>query len=102
MLSDEDVETKVMAEKGRVAAGALVDLPSLAILDRGRLVGLWEYDPETESIAWMSFIKPNAELKAAIKRTEEFVRSDLGDVRSFSLDSPKSRAPRIKALRNRD
>jgi hypothetical protein len=30
---------------------------------------------------------------------EEFVRSQLGDARSFSLDSPKSRAPRVEALR---
>jgi len=27
------------------------------------------------------------------------VREDLGDARSFSLDSPKSRAPKIEALR---
>ena len=99
LVSDEDLKVSVMADKGRTAVGSLVDLPSLAILDRGRLVGLWEYDPESESIAWMSFIRPNAELKAAVRRTEEFVRSDLGDARSFSLDSPKSRAPRIQALR---
>jgi hypothetical protein len=30
---------------------------------------------------------------------EEFVRGELGDARSFSLDSPKSRVPRIQALR---
>ena len=34
----------------------------------------------------------------AVERTERFVRDDLGDARSFSLDSPKSRAPRIEAL----
>ncbi len=28
-----------------------------------------------------------------------FVREELGDARSFSLDSPKSRAPRIAGLR---
>ena len=89
-----------MGEKGREVAGSLKDLPSHAILDRGRIVGLWEYDPETQSIAWSAFIKPSAELKEAIRRTEDFVRSDLGDVRAFSLDSPKSRAPRIQALRH--
>jgi hypothetical protein len=30
---------------------------------------------------------------------EEFVRGELGDARSFSLDSPKSRVPRIQELR---
>ncbi|MFJ4191386.1 hypothetical protein [Kitasatospora sp. NPDC089509] len=32
-------------------------------------------------------------------RTEAFVRDELGDARGFSLDSPKSRAPKIAALR---
>jgi hypothetical protein len=75
------------------------DFESLAIVDRGRLVGIWEYDQPTESIAWMSFVKKDKALQEAVTRTEEFVRSQLGDARSFSLDSPKSRAPRIAALR---
>ena len=78
---------------------SLQDLPSHAIVDRGRLVGLWEYDPATESIAWMSFVKKDKALQQAVTRTENFVRDQLGDARSFGLDSPKSRAPRIAALR---
>ena len=35
----------------------------------------------------------------AIAKTEAFVREQLGDVRSFSLDSPASRKPKIEALR---
>jgi len=79
--------------------GGVVDLPSHGIFDRGRLVGLWEYDPATESIAWHAFIPKNKELEKAVARTEEYVRGQLGDARAFSLDSPKSRAPRIQALR---
>jgi hypothetical protein len=79
--------------------GSEPDVRSHAIFDRGRLVGLWEYDPETESIAWASFIGKNKEMERAVARTEEYVRTQLGDARSFSLDSPKSRAPRIQALR---
>ena len=80
--------------------GHLADLPSHAIVDRGRLVGLWEYDPETSSIARMSFLKkPDKSLKDAVERMAEYVKTQLGDARSFSLDSPKSRAPRIQALR---
>jgi hypothetical protein len=79
--------------------GGVLDLPSHAIFDRGRLVGLWEYDPAAESIAWTAFIPRNRELEAAVRRMEEFVRGELGDARSFSLDSPKSRVPRIEALR---
>jgi hypothetical protein len=77
----------------------LRDLPSHAIVDRGRLIGLWEYDQPTESIAWVSFVKKDKTLKLAVTRTEAFVRDQLRDARSFSLDSPKSRAPRITALR---
>ena len=33
-------------------------------------------------------------------RTEAFVRDELGDARSFSLDSIKSRLPRLAALRS--
>ena len=39
------------------------------------------------------------DMAPAIAETEAYVRGDLGDARSFSLDSPKSRVSRIKALR---
>jgi hypothetical protein len=60
---------------------------------------MWEYDPESQSIAWTSFVHSNAELEKAVRHTEDYIRTELGDARSFSLDSPKSRAPRIQALR---
>lgn len=63
------------------------------------MVGLWEYDPDAESIAWHAFIAKNKELEKAVAQTEEYVRGQLGDARSFSLDSPKSRVPRIQILR---
>ena len=74
-------------------------MPSHGIFDRGRLAGLWEYDTLAESIAWTAFVPKNKDLEKAVERTEEYVRTQLGDARSFSLDSPKSRAPRIEALR---
>ncbi|MCY0985883.1 winged helix DNA-binding domain-containing protein [Nannocystis sp. ILAH1] len=91
------------ADVARVEAiGGLQDLPSHAILDRGRIVGLWEYDPEREDIAWTSFVRPDAALRAEVERTATMIREHLGDARSFSLDSldsPESRKPRIAALR---
>ncbi|MEK7403715.1 MAG: crosslink repair DNA glycosylase YcaQ family protein [Acidobacteriota bacterium] len=95
LLEPGDLKRRGLADQ----VGEIADLPSHAILDRGRVVGLWEYDPETQSIAWASFGTPDKALKEAVARTESYVRSDLGDARSFSLDSPKSRAPRIAALR---
>jgi hypothetical protein len=71
-----------------------------AILDRGRLIGRWEFDPETGTIAWaLSERRSDKALEKAVREMEAFVREDLGDARSFGLDSPKSRAPRIEALR---
>lgn len=78
---------------------AWLDLPSHGIFDRGRLVGLWEYDPDEQTIAWTSFVPKNKELTEVVERTEAYVRDQLGDARSFSLDSPKSRKPRIEELR---
>ena len=95
LLGPEDSKRRIF---GKECSG-LTELPSHAILDRGRLIGLWEYDTAAEAIAWMSFAAPDGALKKAVQRTQEFVRAELGDTRSFSLDSPKSRAPRIQALR---
>jgi hypothetical protein len=99
LLDAGDFEREVIAEKGRRPISAFSDLPDHAIVDRGRLVGLWEFDPESQSIAWMSFVKRSKPLEEAVRAAEAYVREDLGDARSFSLDSPKSRAPRIAALR---
>ena len=78
---------------------SVVDLANHAIFDRGRLIGLWAFDTETGTIVWMSVVKPDQALRDAIASTEVFVREDLGDARSFSLDSPKSRAQKIAELR---
>ncbi len=99
MLDPDDRQRAVPAEKGSALAGGLKDLPSHAIMDRGGVIGLWEYDTNSQSIAWISFKAADAALKKAVDHTEEYVRGELGDARSFSLDSPKSRAPKIEALR---
>lgn len=100
LLAPEDLDQKFAGEDGCVTGTGLMDLPNNAILDRGRIVGIWEYDPDRASIVWTSFVKPNSALKAAVAQTEVFVRDQLGDARSFSLDSPKSRGPRLEALRS--
>jgi hypothetical protein len=99
ILDAKDLDRPVLVDKKTKPLGGLADLPSHAILDRGRGVGLWEYDMSTSSIAWVAFVKKDKALQEAVTRTERYVREQLGDARSFSLDSPKSRAPRIEALR---
>jgi hypothetical protein len=71
-------------------------------VDRGRLVGLWQYEVDSgDLVTWLfGGARPDSALREQIARTQAFVRDELGDARSFSLDSPKSRAPRIAALRS--
>jgi hypothetical protein len=101
MLVDaKDADKAVPAEKGSRAVALFSDLPAHAILDRGRLVGLWEYDVDAGEIVWSTFLrKKDRALLDAVAETESFVRDELEDARSFSLDSPKSRRPKIEALR---
>ncbi len=99
LVDAKDLQRRVQLEKGLGTLGGISDLPNHAIFDRGRLVGLWEFDPEAGEIVWASFGVKDKGLDAAVKRTEAFIRDQLGDARSFSLDSPKSRAPKLQALR---
>jgi hypothetical protein len=100
LLDDEDAGHPFFGEdKSGTAGSSLSDLPHHAILDRGRLVGFWEYDVDTSSIVWFSFRHESEALDAAVAETERFIREELGDARSFSLDSPRSRAPKIEKLR---
>jgi hypothetical protein len=100
LLDAKDRDRKVLSEAGERPLTALSDLPAHAIIDRGRLVGLWEYDVDTSSIAWATFgVKKSKALESAVEETQAFVQDELGDARSFSLDSPKSRVARIEAIR---
>lgn len=100
LIDARDRERSVVVDTTAKPAGGLVDLPSHAILDRGQLIGLWEYDPEENAIVWATFARRrDTALAAAVEETEAFVRDQLGDARAFSLDSPKSRAPRLESLR---
>lgn len=97
-LREEYRSSEVYTEKGLALIGSLSEVNNHIIVDRGELVGLWEFDPNAGKIAWVSFGKPTDELRAEIALTEEFVRDQLGDARSFSLDSPESRKPKLAAL----
>ncbi len=90
------------ADRGLPGGGSLrslQDLPHHAILDRGRLIGLWEYDTAAAEIVWWSSVERTSDLCQAVARTGSMIREFLGDARSFSLDSPESRRPGIERLR---
>jgi hypothetical protein len=95
-----DPEDLARLDKGRGVGGSLFDLPHHVIVDRGRIVGLWEYDPSARSLVWATFARPSGELAEVVARTEAYVRDQLGDARAFSLDSPESRQERLDLLRD--
>ena len=100
LIDDKDRERTVMVDAASKPVGGLADLPSHAILDRGQIIGLWEFDVTSGSIVWATFgRRKDKSLVAAVEETEAFVRDQLGDARSFSLDSPKSRVARLESLR---
>ena len=98
-LHEEDYARMMPTEKGVAAGSELAELASHAILDRGRLIGLWEFDGENGAIVWTTWVRADDELRAKVAATEKYIREELGDARSFSLDSPASRRPRLEVLR---
>lgn len=98
-LEPADLAHPLLAAQVSCTDSSITELPSPAIVENGRVVGLWEYDPASESIAYFAFKKADAPMKKAVAEAEEYVRTQLGDARTFSLDSPKSRIPRMEALR---
>jgi hypothetical protein len=98
-LADEDLSRCQASEKGLVPLGQAQELSNNAITDRGRIIGLWEYDHDRAEIVWCSFVAPFHAMRQEVTKTEAFIRDQLGDARTFSLDSPQSRRPKIEALR---
>ena len=94
MLAEGDRGRKVLD----TTLGLQADLSDHPILDRGRIIGLWQYDPGKERIAAWTFDKPSVAVTQRISEVESWIREDLGDFRSFSLDSPASRQKHIDAL----
>ncbi len=98
-LHEDDAARQAPTESGMRPLSGLAELWSHAILDRGRLVGLWEFDGENGGIVWASWAPESDALRAAVDATDWYIRDELGDARSFSLDSPVSRRSRLDGLR---
>lgn len=94
LFAEQDKDKKVLGSTLALQA----DLPDHPILDRGRIIGLWQYDPGKARIAHWLFDPPTPAVSQRIAEVEDWIRDELGDFRSFSLDSPASRQDRIDAL----
>src|SRR4029079_3341202 len=55
LLAESDSKQKMQGDKALYQLGNVMDLSNHGIFDRGRLIGLWEYDCEREEIAWKTF-----------------------------------------------
>ncbi len=93
LLAEDDRDRDVLAPQALQA-----DLPDHPILDRGRIIGLWQYDPGQERIVSWLFDGATQAVTRRIDEIQAWIRDDLGDFRAFSLDSPAGRQPRIDRL----
>ncbi|MFC7848429.1 DNA glycosylase AlkZ-like family protein [Arthrobacter sp. NPDC057388] len=94
LFAEEDRDRKLL----NATLALQADLPDHPVFDRGRIIGLWQYDPGRERIAAWLFAGRTPAAEQRIAEVEAWIREDLGDFRSFSLDSPTSRQERIDAL----
>lgn len=99
MIDEKYRDFPAIGSEKAVNTGGLSDLVCNAILDRGTIIGYWEFDPELKEIVAWSWEGITSDLRQEVQRTESFIRDELGDSRAHSLDSPASRRPRIEALR---
>ena len=77
LLARADRPKVAALDLGERVGATLVDLPAHAILDRGRLIGLWEYDADTQEIVW--FLVAGKKDKALLAAVEEI--NKLSDFR---------------------
>ncbi|CAI3792481.1 DNA glycosylase AlkZ-like family protein [Pseudarthrobacter sp. MM222] len=98
LLAEEGPEGEKIDRQVVASLALQADLPDHPILDRGRIIGLWQYEPGEERIVPWLFHGPTPAVIRRIAEVEAWIREDLGDFRAFSLDSPASRQKRIDAL----
>ncbi|MFJ5926879.1 DNA glycosylase AlkZ-like family protein [Kitasatospora sp. NPDC092948] len=99
LVDERDADRTAPASRTGRSFGSEADPSTHLVVDRGRIVGFWEYDPEQRELVHQLFVPMDTALRTAIDAVETFVREELGDARSFGLDSPRSRAPKLAALR---
>lgn len=96
-LFSDEVAEKFVAFGG---SESMKELGFNPIVDRGAIVGLWEFDSDNGEVVYVSFVKECEGLRTEIAETQAYIANQLGDARTFSLDSPKSRRPKIEKLRS--
>jgi len=98
-IDDADRPLVAQIEGKEVPKGSLFDLDNHPIFDRGRLVGLWAYDQPNQELVYTAWGSDKDLIAQRAAETQTYIKEQLGDARSFSMDSTKSRQPRINLLR---
>lgn len=98
-IDETDQPFVAKIEGNEIPKGSLFDLDNHPIFDRGRLVGLWVYDEPNQELIYSAWAGDKDLIAQRAIETETYIKEQLGDARSFSMDSTKSRQPRINLLR---
>ncbi len=102
---DKDARNATVLDSTRRPA-IVAELDSLhhhAIVLGGRLIGIWDYDPDTETVIWRTFGRPTTPTRDLIESTVEnlrrFIHTTLGDVAFYPFDRGRTRRERVESIR---
>src|SRR5262249_30974404 len=103
LVEADDAMAATVDWKGRTAPlGEQESLHHHAIVSGGRLAGNCEYDADGARVVWRSFRRLGKRelrrVELAVGETEETIRTELGDLKFYALDTPRGRRERIAAL----
>ena len=99
LLDAGDGHLGVPSATSVVPLGGLKEFYSHIVACDGRIIGLWEFDVRAGEVVYCTWADFGSATIRAATKAEATIRAYLGDARSFSLDSPVSRAPRIELIR---
>jgi winged helix DNA-binding protein len=102
VLARRDTARVLNAKLSPVAIRDVTGLNHHTIVAGGELVGVWEYDPQTERVVtrvWDTDKTVRARVANAATATERFVRQQVADAKLSAVDPPARRATRITFCR---
>ncbi len=70
-----------------------------AIVESGRLIGVWDYDPETREVVWATFGAAPKGLAGEVAALKETIEREYGRVRIYHADRGAALKGRLAAIR---